>query len=787
MERVLALFPVLRERRDQVVGTLSGGEQQMCAIGRALMSGPSLMLIDELSLGLAPIVVEQLLEALTAVRAERDHPPGGRAGRPYRTDIRRPRLRDTTRPRRRQRAQHGVARRSRLPKAVSRRMSGPLDSYFSPRSVAVVGASNVEGKMGHRFMGHLERFEGRVYPVHPSEPEVRGRRAYRTLADLPEPVDLLIALVPARRLLEVLRECPARQARFLLAIPSGFAETDGGAALQSELTRAISSLGMRLVGPNSVGMVNTSHQLNASMVPDPPVAGPGLSCLTQSGGFAMAAWMYSHNHGLAINTMCDLGNAADLGAAEVLEHFQNDPASEVVGVFLESAQDREALTAALARLAVVKPVVVARTGATPSGSRASTAHVGASFDGHDPLPASVVVADTGLEVLHAAKALAWQPRPRGRRVAVLTGSGGIGAEIADLCHMAGLEVPAFSPGLRAALATELPAFATVGNPVDVTPIWWQYARLFPGLIAALQDSGEIDLILVTVIDVASELPALAEALAAAERQRLTVAHPVPVYVYFGAPDRALANRRTLEEARIPCYVTTQEIVRVAASALPMSREDGVTPPSRADRLYRRARRIAATATRPLRRARVIIIFRKDLLEDLVPYRARIPIDVRIAEGDELLARLAAFKESDEDIAGLYARRHRRGQRCFVAWVDGEPVGFNWLAFGEEVDEDRTVLLAEHEVYCLDAFTLPRWRGNAIHTELLSRMLEHAKAAGHTTAYTQVNSVRTSSRVTHERLDWTVSGRLLHVRMPAGRRAFMRLLSGSSRPIVHMQK
>ncbi len=70
VERVLELFPVLAERRRQQVGTLSGGEQQMCAVGRALMTGPSLLLIDELSLGLAPVVLDGLLDALVNVRAE---------------------------------------------------------------------------------------------------------------------------------------------------------------------------------------------------------------------------------------------------------------------------------------------------------------------------------------------------------------------------------------------------------------------------------------------------------------------------------------------------------------------------------------------------------------------------------------------------------------------------------------------------------------------------------------------------------------------------------------------
>lgn len=70
LERVYSLFPILKERKQQLAGTLSGGEQQMLAIGRALMARPSLIMLDEPSMGLAPLIVKEIFSIIERLREE---------------------------------------------------------------------------------------------------------------------------------------------------------------------------------------------------------------------------------------------------------------------------------------------------------------------------------------------------------------------------------------------------------------------------------------------------------------------------------------------------------------------------------------------------------------------------------------------------------------------------------------------------------------------------------------------------------------------------------------------
>ena len=185
---------------------------------------------------------------------------------------------------------------------------------------------------------------------------------------------------------------------------------------------------------------------------------------------------------------------------------------------------------------------------------------------------------------------------------------------------------------------------------------------------------------------------------------------------------------------------------------------------------------------PLRVLELLMVLRRDL-RALVAYSARTPVDIGPAASAEEIEEVAALERPEEDLRELYRGRFDRGQLCFTARIGGTLVAYNWLAFGVELDEDQIMRLRPDEVYCLDAYTAEPWRGQGIHTELLFRMLEHARSSGYRRAYTVVSVGNRKSWKTHRRLGWRFSGAGLYLSSVGGRRPRIFRLTRSIYPIA----
>ena len=145
-----------------------------------------------------------------------------------------------------------------------------IERFFSPKSVAIIGASRRQDTIGRALVRHLVlgNFSGRIHVVNPSADSVAGMPAWKTVGDIPGEVDVAIVAVPAEAVQDVVLDCAAKGVHGLVVISSGFAETgEEGRMRQRRLVGLSRSYGLRLIGPNALGIINTDPDvsLNASL------------------------------------------------------------------------------------------------------------------------------------------------------------------------------------------------------------------------------------------------------------------------------------------------------------------------------------------------------------------------------------------------------------------------------------------------------------------------------------------------------------------------------------------
>ena len=475
-----------------------------------------------------------------------------------------------------------------------------LAAVFEPRRVALVGASDRPGSVGRLLWDNLADFPGEVVPVSQAA-TVGGRLAYPDLREVPGEIDLAVIATPAATVPGIVRAAAAKHVRAVVVLSAGFAETGPeGAKLQQEAVAAAQAGGVRLVGPNCFGIQNADLPLNASIAAGAPRGGGGVTIVTQSGSYGMAVHTLGRDEALRVAKVYAAGNKADITDAELLAYLRDDPATTVICLLLESITDARGFFAEACRTTLVKPVIAAIGGRTGAGQRAALSHT-AALATDDAVrdaalrQAGVVRVRTGLQVLDAARALSGQPAPRGRRVAVVTNSGGTGVELADLLADEGLDVPELSASLQAELGALLPGYASARNPVDMTPTWSLFARLYPATIEMLARSGEVDVVVPVLLQRAAS-----QEVAAAVRDAVTRLRDdgvqVPVYVCWVAPRAADGHASLLQEAGVPCFPWPERTARAVGVAVRCGTRAGQA--ARTPAAPRRARRPLRLAVPP---------------------------------------------------------------------------------------------------------------------------------------------------------------------------------------------
>ena len=349
---------------------------------------------------------------------------------------------------------------------------------LDPKSIVVCGASSDIHKPGGKALKNLleSPFRGPVYAVNPKETEVQGVKCYAKVDDLPQ-VECAILCIAAKfcaQTVDVLAK--EKGCKGFIIISAGFSEENAeGAAIEKHIVDTINSVGGSLIGPNCTGFLNVNYA-GCFDTPIPKLDPKGVDFITGSGATAVFIKEYGMSNGLKFNSVWAVGNSAQLGIEDVLEHLDEtfDPvkSSHVIMLYMEKIGDPQRLLKH-SRSLINKGCHIAaiKSGGSAAGSRAASSHTGALATNDAVVDAlfrkAGIVRCQNRQELTTVCGVFMHPEIKGKRCAVITHAGGPAVMLTDVLSNNGLEVPSLKehPASPALLA-KLFGGSSVGNPID---------------------------------------------------------------------------------------------------------------------------------------------------------------------------------------------------------------------------------------------------------------------------------------------------------------------------------
>jgi acetyltransferase len=357
---------------------------------------------------------------------------------------------------------------------VLRTEGHPLDAIFLPQNVAVIGATERPGSIGRSVLWSLvsSPFGGTVFPVSDKRASVLGIKAYRAIADVPEPVDLAVVVTPAATVPGVIGECIAAGVRGAIVISAGFKEHgEPGKKLEQQILERMKGSRMRLIGPNCLGVMNPLTGLNATFAPHIASAG-NVGFVSQSGALCTAILDWAQREMVGFSAFVSVGSMLDVGWGDLIDYLGNDPRTHSIVIYMETIGDARSFLSAAREVSLNKPIIVIKAGRTEAAAHAAASHTGSLTGSDEVLDAAfrrcgVLRVNALADLFYMAEVLAKQPRPKGPRLAIVTNAGGPGVLAADALIHNGGELAQLTAESMAKLNEMLPPHWSRSNPIDV--------------------------------------------------------------------------------------------------------------------------------------------------------------------------------------------------------------------------------------------------------------------------------------------------------------------------------
>lgn len=307
-------------------------------------------------------------------------------------------------------------------------MKEGLKKFLNPKSIAVVGASDTEGKVGYILMEKLKDFSGKVIPVNIKRLNVFGKKAYKSVKDISEKIDLVLIATPNFTVKKILQDCKKKGVKNVIILTAGFSEI-GNYKLQKEILDYANKNKIRLLGPNCFGVANPYLNLDTTFSNSPPIKGD-TAFISQSG----ALWSYvSDSKKNKFSGFVSLGNMIDLDFTDFIEYFNHDNKTKKIILYIEKVKDGKKFIKICRESK--KEIIAIKAGQSEKGSEATKSHTASLATDYDIYrgafkQANIKITDSLIEAFgHKREKV--EDYVKSKKVAIITNAGGAGTIITD--------------------------------------------------------------------------------------------------------------------------------------------------------------------------------------------------------------------------------------------------------------------------------------------------------------------------------------------------------------------